>query len=1843
MIKIRNKKSIVLAFICILILFLFLFFRNSFAIPIDENDVEVNPKTTLKYFLTVSYDGIDSAGTNSETAEVTEIKSGLLEVEDRIPEGLEFLDFETTSNGRIGAIEEDSGNACIGMVVDDTKESSYTEGKWNENNTEYTYHGLHYNAETKTVHFKVKNLRAGCKLTVGVVTKTPEIDDPETERVETRRDFYNFATGKERTLTNHSNTVHVFMGNDEETLYNVSYQYSGTVPRNAPQLPQTISYAKDEKVGIIQDMNIEGYEFSGWTTNDVAISNNSFNMPERNVVLTGSFTEKPKKQVNYQIVGEQPENYVIPRQKEYYVGENVEIKDLKKDSKLSGYKFSGWESEDVEITDDYDFIMPDYNVTLTGRFEKIEYKVYYTFNESMWIPDQELYLPEARVYEPGEIVHLETIENEPEGYKFVGWLHEDNFRMPEEDVTIYGEWKYYYGEFEPQIEKEILNPKEYYNVGDQVEFKITIRNPSEYNLYDVIVEEESKNSLLEDPPNSEAEPSFYEKPSDHIGLIHYIESNTSKELKAFYTITEEDPSLIESVSSIQGAQADYYGVDMVEKDYNAKVQFKTQPKIIICSESSNTDKKDIFEYNITNTRTKEKDVLEVLESECKQIILEPGEYQLEEKLPNKLYNLEDIIGPISIDNKIITIDAGEEYKIIYRHRYKIASIVNPLTKFNIFPIFITAILLVLLEVINVYTFIRKKDTNQLKEKMLSIIKTKKAKKVLTILVIVLTVILRITMMYKYEKYTSKESIKRFLEENGIYSEEKREVEISSNDYDNPSSWKIKKKAEWISKDKVKITFDVKSVLKENENKKKKDIILAIDTSGSMNGKKLEKAINDSKELIEFLLDNDPENRFVIVTFNESATNYPPYFTSNKEELIEILSCIDYGYGNTSYTDALDSIYSLLSDEENQTEYGEDRELITLFLTDGYPNERTSSQAGKYKLLKDKYPFMSINGIQYEMGITIIEDLKKVTDIQFVANQNNLKNVLIEAAVNPIKYESFKITDYINDEYFNITSENDIRVSNLTSYQLKQEGKTPIIEWTFDEDTYATGGERTLSFILKLEDKYSHKDGFVPTNKKEIITYKLPSEEQQTIESKQTPVLKTRYHIHYQLNLPSNCQIEAIPSQSSFIGNIVDMGEKELYCEGYVFKGWEINDDDYVGLEIVNKDMFIMPGKDVRVTATWGKYKINKTTDGRVEGVETRLYDVLKNEALSNGLAKEYEDEHQDSIDESKSTEKVYHWYAKNYEDGNAILNKNNVIFANRCWQMIRTTDTGGVKMIYNGEPENGKCLNTRGKHVEKSAETMDLNNTNYYYFDSYKYENDLLKIEGEQKQINFDESTKDELIGKYTCKYNSTTTSCANIYEIKSFDGTIASMVEYSLIYNYAEIGKSSSEIGYMKNDTVSYEIDRKYTNSKTKYKISKATRFKENPWDAMDFYYSNTVTETENGMKLVDPIKYDASTTNYSDLIGKYTILEEDNSSENSFGSVYYVANAEKTEIDYIYIKKTEDLTKKIYYGSSITYNDNGTFTINDSKEMSLIDYYSNYSKLNKQYVCFNEEETTCQNIIFIISSNNLEYKYTTPILFSNSFTYSDGKYHLNKETLKYYVNAEGFTLGKSHYTCMNLSTECETVNFATQLNRGTQFSYITMENGNGINEFINQTLIDYKNTSDSLIKKTIEDWFEIEMKDYKNYLEDVIYCNDKRVKSLGAFSENSYFYSSDGYFKGEIEFDLDKDIKCNRSVDSYSVNNPDAKIKYPVGLMTYQEALLMNSSQITRTGSAYWFMTAKTTTYHLFSGYATGNSGSYTYPGASYGGNLGVRPVISLKPGTLYIDGDGSMKNPYVIEIND
>ncbi len=73
------------------------------------------------------------------------------------------------------------------------------------------------------------------------------------------------------------------------------------------------------------------------------------------------------------------------------------------------------------------------------------------------------------------------------------------------------------------------------------------------------------------------------------------------------------------------------------------------------------------------------------------------------------------------------------------------------------------------------------------------------------------------------------------------------------------------------------------------------------------------------------------------------------------------------------------------------------------------------------------------------------------------------------------------------------------------------------------------------------------------------------------------------------------------------------------------------------------------------------------------------------------------------------------------------IDNNNVKFGGFCWKAIRTTDTGGVKMIYNGTPDgSGNCTNTTGTSTQIGTSAFNSTNNSpadvgYMYGTRYTY------------------------------------------------------------------------------------------------------------------------------------------------------------------------------------------------------------------------------------------------------------------------------------------------------------------------------------------------------------------------------------------------------------------------------------------------------------------------------------------------------------------------------------------
>ena len=566
----NRQKLLSLAFVAILGIISIGIIGHAMAETLD-NDVQVEPDSELTYYLKVKYDGVDKEGTQSNDATMAKVNSGRIKVTDKIPDGLTFKSFVASDNGSIGAVSRsDSAISCPGRVVDDTQEEATDTGVWNDGNTEYTYHGLHYDASNRTVSFYVESLKAGCELTVGIITQTPAtVDDPGTTAVETRRDFYNTALAVEGLISAPSNTVHAFMGDKNANMYKVTYTYTGTIPENAPALPTESEYAADSSVGVATVPSLDGYTFTGWTTSDTTISDGSFVMPAADVVLEGYFTRNPdeiKYTVTYRIDGDKPEDFVAPKEKSYVAGSEVALDSTESGVVIDGYKFNGWTTEDVEISDT-GFTMPEKNVVIVGSFERISYKVSYQFQGTILPPNAENLLPATTEHYPGETV---TTADYPsaEGYRFLGWYKKATFTMPEEDVVIYGEWGLQSGTFSPTITKEIENPKSSYMYGDTIRFKTTVTNTAAYAIHDVMIQEQLDGAKF-------VTGTGYAVVSDYLAEIDSMAAGASIVLYSEYTVTENEEKDYTNTVELIGALADDNNFLDTTKEYKATADFHT--------------------------------------------------------------------------------------------------------------------------------------------------------------------------------------------------------------------------------------------------------------------------------------------------------------------------------------------------------------------------------------------------------------------------------------------------------------------------------------------------------------------------------------------------------------------------------------------------------------------------------------------------------------------------------------------------------------------------------------------------------------------------------------------------------------------------------------------------------------------------------------------------------------------------------------------------------------------------------------------------------------------------------------------------------------------------------------------------------------------------------------------------------------------------------------------------------------------------------------------------------------------------------------------------------------------
>ena len=714
-------------------------------------------------------------------------------------------------------------------------------------------------------------------------------------------------------------------------------------------------------------------------------------------------------------------------------------------------------------------------------------------------------------------------------------------------------------------------------------------------------------------------------------------------------------------------------------------------------------------------------------------------------------------------------------------------------------------------------------------------------------------------------------------------------------------------------------------------------------------------------------------------------------------------------------------------------------------------------------------------------------------------------------------------------------------------------------------------------------------------------------------------------------------------------------------------------------------------------------------------VDTSLYNVLKKEVEANGLAKEYTGDHQDSIDASLSTEKIYHWYGNNATEGASILNKNNVIFANQCWQMIRTTDTGGVKMMYNGEAENNQCLTTRGNHIGYNGAFSKDMTIDYWYGTDYTYDstNNVFSVSGTTEFSSWNATTGPNLVGKYTCGHSLLDSPCSTIYYVESYvSPTTATFVSIDSDINYTKIGNlpfnldfnSPAYLGYMYGDIYEFQ-----DLTLTEEDMTEVSRLLID--DSMDanYYYSKTINKNGSSYTLINPIL--GSNIPNGDYSGYYTFAS---SSVTSGTEIKYLFGKDD-ENGYYYKNLNYPLEVNDYViaiANNMIDNGNDTYTLDDISYVTITDWYNNYANYEKKYTCGDYYTTTCSHPSYIISTkpdiyeyvdsgikfmigknksgttltdtllvrrdewyddyssaNNVgnfgEYKYTCNTTSANCtdqnlrmiyYKTEKGYYYLynhywgssatwdgTKYTLVNPIgieNYDNFTeLNTHHYTCVEWgATSCTRVAYVYNYNLEFNLSvygekYVYLENGVTDPSQLLSDMFE-KNTTNSVMKNGLESWYKRNLLSYDDYIEDTIYCNNREISNLYGWNPNGGALATRLTYEDN---EVNTDLYCTKVTDRFSVNNPQAQLTYKIGLPTFSEVNLLNTDSARTSTDWYWLFSPNYMHWYTPFILVVDTNGSVSYvpsfePGA-------VRPVISLKAGTKYLSGDGSMATPYII----
>ena len=1081
------------------------------------------------------------------------------------------------------------------------------------------------------------------------------------------------------------------------------------------------------------------------------------------------------------------------------------------------------------------------------------------------------------------------------------------------------------------------------------------------------------------------------------------------------------------------------------------------------------------------------------------------------------------------------------------------------------------------------------------------------------------------------------------------------------------AWQYTKSAYWISKGKARINLKLNTVEKLKSDYT--DVILVLDTSGSMLGTKLTQVQNDVNELIN---DTIPKgNKIALITFNDTATIIND-FIDDAAILQESINNLTVS-GETNYYQALIKVDDVLSTYNKES----NRDCVVLFLTDGLPTIDTPNEVSQYKYLKSKYSYLDINGIQYELGDEVLTGIKNITDTQYLANKENLDKFLYQASLSTAVYDKFTLTDYVDDNYFNLDN-----ITDITTTLGKATISNNKVLW--DLSGLRSGLDASLTIDINLNNDLENVGGIYSTHSKTDVNYKIDKTSTTETTTKST-VLKDNFLVNYEANAPASCVLSNVPnSKKYFVYDTVQIDGNVPTCSGYQFKGWEIITS---GVKKVTDTTFVMPEKNVTLRATWKKLSITKSMDGTVHRGQT-LYNLLANKSVGVDTNVNFNSTPTDAdsgvytIASTENDEYPVHYYRGN-------IDNNNVLFAGFCWKMVRTTSTGGVKLIYNGTPDSStpisqdeyinisndttypytydtstnKWTSTNKSHSKTGTISFSVAESGTYklsysvsseanYDKAYFYKDgtELGVYSGTASgTISLGELTSLNVIQvKYTKDgSNSSGTDSVTFYLDKASGNVVKSCNNTGAA---SQIGTSAFNSSYSSPADVGYMYGTRYISDYYVSEIGALVLTSEYIYSGANYYYGTSITYS-NGSYTLQNATQKPWSDNYSSLTGYYTCR----STSTTCSRVSYIVDTTSERLYSLTLSfgSTNPNTQTITLGKGVTDNGNNTYTLTNIVKVKNIDWYSNYNKYKNYYICDDLYSTTCDKKYLVTSTSNthITYENTFNFIYGNDVTWDGTKYTLvDTYTSTNPLSTDITTLAKKyHYTCFNTTGECTEVYYINYFSSNTNIRYLTLSSGKNIEDAKNEM---FTNTTDSKMKQTIDTWYSQNMTGYTEKLEDTNWCNGRTLysgslvgKDVDAGTDSSYFNAYN-----RIYTKRSPSIECsNESRDSFTISTSsggNGKLTYPVGLLTADEVMLTggnggydgNSNYYLYTGQSYWLLSPSDFSHSNASGFYVDSNGNLKYRDVL--DSYGARPSIVLSKGTRYSFGDGSFTNPYVID---